>query len=82
MKPNDPPETRLLVWGLPRGAAERWEESLLAESCRTDADVARVKDAAARDGWHSFRVSRFTEGEKPDFGKAVTRRPPARPRER
>jgi len=63
--------TNLIVWGLPKGKTERLHEVLLAETCRTQEDVERVKAAATKDGWHSFRVSRYTEGERPDFVGAV-----------
>jgi hypothetical protein len=63
--------TFLIVWGLPAGETDRAHEVLLAETCRTDADVERVKAAAGRDGWHGFRVSRFTEGDMPDFIGAI-----------
>lgn len=59
-----------IVWGLPVGETERYAEVLLAETCRTVADVRKVKDAATQDGWHSFRVAEYN-GEAPDFAKAV-----------
>ena len=60
----------LIVWGLPAGETEVWKETLLAETCRTDADVAAVKAAASKDGWHSFRVASWN-GEAPDFSKVL-----------
>ena len=63
----------LIVWGLPAGETETWKESLLAETCRTPADVAAVKAAASRDGWHSFRVAQWS-GEAPDFSKTINAR--------
>ena len=61
----------IIVWGLPAGETELWKETLLAETCRTPADVAAVKCAASKDGWHSFRIAKFTNGEIPDFVKAI-----------
>lgn len=59
-----------IVWGLPAGETERHMEALLAETCRTVADVRKAKDAATQDGWHSFRVAEYN-GEAPDFAKTV-----------
>jgi len=62
--------SNLIVWGKPAGRTDGLSETLLAETCRTQADVAKVKAAASRDGWHSFRVVTWN-GEAPDFTKAV-----------
>jgi hypothetical protein len=62
--------TELIVYGLAKAATERWQEDLLAV-CKTAEQVERVKAAAARDGFHSFRVAEY-HGEKPDFRKAVS----------
>ena len=59
----------IVVYGLPEGQTERWQEALLAETCRTAADVEAVKAAAAKDGWHSFRVARIDLSQPPDFTK-------------
>lgn len=42
---------QLLVYGLPKGETEWYMEDLLASSCRDQADVAKVKAAASKDGW-------------------------------
>ena len=59
-------EKQILVYGLARGQTERYTEELLAESCRNEADIEKVKAAASRDGWHSFRVA-YWDGSPPDF---------------
>ena len=59
----------LIVYGLAKAATERWQEDLLAV-CKTSEQVERVKAAAAKDGFHSFRVAEY-RGGKPDFRKAV-----------
>ena len=64
------PGMELIVYGLAAGETERWKETLLAATCRTDTDVAAVKAAASKDGWHSFRVARWN-GEAPDFTKVL-----------
>ena len=60
----------LIVWGKPQGKTDGLSETLLAETCRNAGDVARVKSAASRDGWHSFRVVEWN-GEAPDFRKTI-----------
>ena len=62
--------SNLIVWGKPVGRTDGLSETLLAETCRNAADVAKVKAAASRDGWHSFRVATYN-GEAPNFAKAV-----------
>ena len=61
--------TVIVVYGLSARDTERWQEALLAETCRTAADVEAVKVAAAKDGWHSFRVARIDLSQPPDFTK-------------
>ena len=61
---------QILVYGLPADETERYTESLLAETCRTQADIDKVKAAAGKDGWHSFRVATWN-GEAPDFTKVI-----------
>lgn len=64
-------KTVLLVYGLRRGERRAYMETLLAETCRTQADVERVKAAASADGWHTFRVAKFTPGEPVNFAATV-----------
>jgi len=61
-----------LVYGLPKGETERYMEVLLATKCKTTEDIAKVKAAAAADGFHSFRVTKFDPSKPPDFVAAVT----------
>lgn len=61
---------QILVYGLADGETERYMETLLAESCRTSADVEKVKAAAAKDGFHSFRVTTWN-GEEPNFAGTI-----------
>jgi hypothetical protein len=49
-------------------------EELLSEKCRTLKDVDKVIELAKQDGFHSFRISKFIEGEMPDFVRAVKKR--------
>lgn len=57
-------EPTFLVYGLAAGENEAWAEDLLATTCRTLADVDAVKTAAAKDGFHSFRVARFDQSAR------------------
>ena len=63
----------IAVWGLPKGGAERWQETLLAETCRNASDVEKVKRAAAADGWHSFRVTEIDLSVAPDFRMVISK---------
>lgn len=62
--------TEILVYGIPKGETERYTENLLATKCRNAADIEKVKAAASKDGWHSFRVTTYN-GEAPNFAAAV-----------
>jgi len=55
-----------LIYGLAKGEKRAYMESLLATKASTPAEIALVKSAASKDGWHSFRVAKFQDG-KPDF---------------
>ena len=63
--------TEILVYGLRKGATERYQEELLASSCRTLAHVELVKAAASAAGFHSFRIATFTPGELPNFAATI-----------
>jgi hypothetical protein len=45
-----------LLYGLPKGATERYEEVLLLTNATAE-KIEKVKALAARDGFHSFRVA-------------------------
>ena len=60
--------TEYLLYGLPAGETEGWKEELLTCAMSLRA-VARVREEAAADGWHSFREATFTPGEVPKFGR-------------
>lgn len=62
--------TEILIYGIPKGETERYMEDLLSMRCRNQADIDKVKAAASKDGWHSFRIA-YYNGEAPDFTKAV-----------
>lgn len=60
----------ILVYGLEKGEARDYMETLLATQCKTPNDVDKVKAAAAAQGWHSFRVTTYDDAA-PNFAKAV-----------
>lgn len=64
------PYGKFTVWGLPKGQTDRLHEKILSTQSNGPEHVRRVKEAAARDGWHSFRVVRG-DGKPPDFSGAV-----------
>ena len=62
--------TETVLYGIPKGATERYEEVLLLTNA-TQEKIERVKVLAARDGFHSFRVAKIDLSTPPDFTKAV-----------
>lgn len=59
-----------LLYGLPAGETERYNEDLLATG--TLARCEAIKPIAAKDGWHSFRIATHTDdGAVPDFARTV-----------
>lgn len=68
-----PKAREILVYGIPAGETERYTEDLLATTCKTADDVARVKAAAAKDGFHSFRIA-YYNGEPPDFSNVLAKK--------
>lgn len=62
-----------VLWGLPKDSTDRIDEKVLYTQGKTQAAIDAVKDCAAKDGWHSFRVQELDLNEKPDFTKLVKR---------
>lgn len=65
----------ILIYGLKQGETRDYMEDLLACFPVTDkatSNIEKVKAAASAEGFHSFRVTGFVPGTKPDFVKAVT----------
>lgn len=60
----------ILLYGIPPGETERYTEALLATTCKTAADVERVKTVAGNAGYHGFRIAYF-DGLPPDFTKVL-----------
>jgi hypothetical protein len=60
----------LLLYGLEQGETRDYMETLLLSGAKTMAEIKKVQDLAAQQGFHSFRVSTYN-GEKPNFAKAV-----------
>jgi hypothetical protein len=68
----------LVLWGVPRGSADRLDERVLYTQGKSMADIERVKRQAEKDGWHSFRVQTLNLQEKPDFRRGVKDEGPAK----
>jgi hypothetical protein len=64
------PQTETVLYGIPKGLTERYEEVLLLTKA-TPEKIEQVKLLAARDGFHSFRVAHVDLSVAPDFTKAV-----------
>ena len=61
---------QILVYGIPKGETERYTEVLLSTQLETHEAIEALKQRAALDGFHSFRVTKF-DGSAPDFAKTV-----------
>lgn len=59
-----------ILYGLPKGATERYEEVLLLTNA-TPEKIERVKVLAAKDGFHSFRVAEIDLSVLPDFTQGL-----------
>jgi len=63
-----------LLYGIPKGKTERYEEVLLLSKGKSEADQNKVIQAASKDGFHSFRKATHEDnGELPAFGKSVNK---------
>lgn len=62
-----------VIWALPAGKHDRLYEQIMIcnRGPLSKADCAKVKAAAAKDGWHSFRVVQMDLNAKPDFSKSL-----------
>lgn len=64
----------ILIYGLKANETREYMEDLLAcfpVNGNAAANVEKVKAAASAQGFHSFRVTGFVPGTRPDFVKAV-----------
>jgi len=61
----------ILVYALPSGETERYTEVLLSTQCKNEADIDKLKVKAKRDGFHSFRITTFTQGTVPNFAATL-----------
>jgi hypothetical protein len=59
-----------VLYGLPKGATERYEEVLLLTNATPEL-IEKVKTLATKDGFHSFRVAEIDLSVPPDFAKGV-----------
>lgn len=57
----------IVLWGIPKNETDRLYEVVLANNCRNSADIEKVKAAASKDGFHSFRVFILDLNEMPNF---------------
>ena len=64
-------EKLYLVYGFPKGETQSYKEVLLLSKGKSAADQDKVIAAASKDGFHSFRKTTHTDGDKPDFAGTV-----------
>jgi hypothetical protein len=63
----------IIIYGLPCDESRDYMEDILANFPATDnanANIEKVKAAAAAQGWHSFRIA-YYNGEPPNFAAAI-----------
>jgi hypothetical protein len=65
-------ENETVLYGLPKGATERYEEVLLLTDATPEL-IEKVKVLAGKDGFHSFRVAVIDLSTPPDFRKTIAR---------
>jgi len=63
-------DLRRMLWAIPAGSNDRLDERPLTSMPLTPDQIVKVKAAAAKDGWHSFRTV-AEDFDVPDFGAAV-----------
>lgn len=59
----------MILWGIPKGQTDALYAQVLYTQAKSDTDIERIKQIAARDGWHSFSVQFL--GGVPNFSKGV-----------
>lgn len=62
--------SKLWLWAIPAGSTSRMDEKPLTSMALTPEQVNKVKAAASKDGWHSFRTVKDDNGI-PDFTKGI-----------
>ena len=60
-----------VLYGLPKQSTERYDEVILLSDASNFKRVEKVKELAAKDGFHSFRIAAIDLNQKPDFAKGV-----------
>lgn len=63
--------TEHVMWGLPKGSTERFDEVLLLSNAGNMQIVEQVKRLAGADGFHSFRIAVIDFSSSPDFAGTV-----------
>jgi hypothetical protein len=58
-------QTEYLLYGLAKGETREYMASLLVVTTNPQ-DIAKVRELASAEGWHSFRESTY-KGEAPNF---------------
>ena len=62
-----------VIWGLPKGETRDYMETVLYDGglLLNESQVQQIKDAATKDGFHSFRVWKFEHGQLVDFSQTI-----------
>ena len=65
----------ILIYGLPKNESRNYMEELLAcfpANANAASNIEKVKAAASEAGFHSFRITGFVQGTRPNFAAAVS----------
>lgn len=60
-------DNQIVIWGLAPGETRDYMEEILSTQCKTESDIEKIKAVATKKGYHSIRVTNFTQNDKPDF---------------
>lgn len=59
--------TEYVIWGLPAGKTDKLDEVILSTQCTTKAELERIYDLAAANGYHSLHTEIVDLATPPDF---------------
>lgn len=64
-------KNEIVLWGIAKGETEAWKEQVLYTKATNMNDIDKVRAIAAKDGWHSFRVSVIDLSQEPNFKECI-----------
>lgn len=61
-------ECELILWGLPKGETDPIHQKVLYTKAKNMKQIDSIKEIAAKDGWHSFKVQKLDPTSLRVFG--------------